>query len=117
MIEEKRYTLAELIESLGDDTHPAAVAYSNLIDIAKKHDQLWMLLDDIDTGGDMFKPDSAPYVKYVERKHRERFSISSSPLLMDNTNSEGIMAFNGAPPETAPDTMFVPLPTSGTVNE
>ena len=34
---------------------------------------LWMLLDDIDSAGDMFKADDKAYRKYVVRKQRQRF--------------------------------------------
>lgn len=36
-------------------------------------EQLWGLLDDIDTAGDMFKSDDAAYRQYVEAKQRCRF--------------------------------------------
>lgn len=36
--------------------------------------RLFMLLDDIDSAGDMFKPEKTPYFGYVELKHRERFN-------------------------------------------
>lgn len=35
--------------------------------------RLFQLLDDIDTAGDMFKPEKTNYFRCVEKKHRERF--------------------------------------------
>ena len=35
--------------------------------------KLWKLLDDIDTAGDIFKPEINSYFKYVNRKAAERF--------------------------------------------
>lgn len=35
--------------------------------------RLFNLLDDIDTAGDMFKPEQTNYFRYVERVHRKRF--------------------------------------------
>lgn len=32
---------------------------------------LFKIIDDIDTGLDMFKPDSSPYLRFVEKKIRE----------------------------------------------
>ena len=37
-----------------------------------KAEALWILLDDIDTAGDMFKPEITAYFKYVNRKAAER---------------------------------------------
>jgi len=39
---------------------------------------LWCLLDDIDTAGDIFKPELNAYFKYVAKKHAERFKYISS---------------------------------------
>lgn len=41
--------------------------------------KLWMLLDDIDTAGDMFKPEINNYFRYIEKKHRERFKVMRDP--------------------------------------
>ena len=35
-------------------------------------ERLWQLLDDIDTAGDMFKPEVTEYFKYVVKKSEER---------------------------------------------
>lgn len=47
-------------------------------------------LDDIDTAGDMFKPEQVPYFKYVARKcqeHRvERRSILNTPEIHNNVS-------------------------------
>lgn len=39
---------------------------------------LWKLLDDIDTAGDMFKPEQTGYSEYVQRKceEREKYIVS-----------------------------------------
>jgi len=37
-----------------------------------KAEALWALLDDIDTAGDMFKPETTPFFKYVIGKAEER---------------------------------------------
>lgn len=39
---------------------------------------LWSILDDIDTGLDMFKPDSTPYTEYVIKLLKRRFEILTS---------------------------------------
>ncbi len=39
---------------------------------------LWSLLDDIDTAGDMFKPEITNYFKYVNKKAAERFKYAKS---------------------------------------
>lgn len=36
--------------------------------------RLWSLLDDIDTAGDMFKPEINSYFRYVNDKAQERFN-------------------------------------------
>ncbi len=36
--------------------------------------ELFRLLDDIDTAGDMFKEDHVGYREYVERKQKERWN-------------------------------------------
>ncbi len=43
-----------------------------------KAERLWALLDDIDTYGDMFKPEQTPYFKAVDEKSRERHKILQS---------------------------------------
>lgn len=43
-----------------------------------KAEALWQLLDDIDTAGDMFKPEINPYFKYVNKKAAERFKQMES---------------------------------------
>ena len=37
-----------------------------------KAEALWALLDDIDTAGDMFKPEITPFFRYVIAKAEER---------------------------------------------
>lgn len=57
--------------------------------------QLWKLLDDIDTAGDIFKPPINNFFKYVTRKSQERhkflstdgYSIFLSQKGIDNINS------------------------------
>ena len=39
---------------------------------------LWQLLDDIDTAGDMFKPEITEHFKYVNKKHKQRHKYISS---------------------------------------
>lgn len=43
-----------------------------------KAEALWALLDDIDTYGDMFKPEHTSYVNAVDAKTRERFKHMES---------------------------------------
>lgn len=43
-----------------------------------KAEALWALLDDIDTAGDIFKPEITAYFKYVNRKAAERFKEMKS---------------------------------------
>jgi hypothetical protein len=40
--------------------------------------ELWELLDDIDTYGDMFKPEQTHYFKKVDKKAAERFKYAYS---------------------------------------
>jgi hypothetical protein len=40
--------------------------------------ELWKLLDDISTAGDMFKPEINPYFKYVNRKCEARSNVANS---------------------------------------
>ena len=40
--------------------------------------ELWALLDDIDTAGDMFKPPINSHFKYVNMKAEQRFRVASS---------------------------------------
>jgi len=44
----------------------------------KKAEALWMILDDIDTYSDMFKPEQTPYYKAVNNKARQRFKQMES---------------------------------------
>jgi len=37
--------------------------------------ELYKLLDDIDTGEDIFKSDKEGYSKYVHKKHKQRFDV------------------------------------------
>jgi len=49
--------------------------------IKHKDDQitfLWKLLDDISTGGDMFKPEINEYFKYVNKKCEDRSLVANS---------------------------------------
>ena len=47
--------------------------------ITKREEALWQLLDDIDTGTDMFKPDNShPFTQYVYKKIKERFKHLTS---------------------------------------
>jgi len=41
-------------------------------------DNLWKLLDDISTAGDMFKPTDNSYVRYVNKKVEERHKYLES---------------------------------------
>lgn len=51
-----------------------------------KAEALWILIDDIDTAGDMFKPEITAYFKYVNRKASERHShMQSDGYLILNT--------------------------------
>ena len=43
-----------------------------------KAEELWKLLDDIDTAGDMFKPEINGYFKYVQKKVEQRFKQMES---------------------------------------
>ena len=43
-----------------------------------KAEALWALLDDIDTAGDMFKPEITPFFKYVMGKSEERHNYLES---------------------------------------
>jgi len=47
-------------------------------EITGREEALWQLLDDIDTGLDMFKPELTPYVRYVQRKVHLRFEQLTS---------------------------------------
>ncbi len=38
-----------------------------------KAEALWILLDDIDTAGDMYKPEINGYFKYINKKIAKRF--------------------------------------------
>ena len=40
--------------------------------------QLWQLLDDISTAGDMFKPEMSEYFQYVNKKCEERSKVAES---------------------------------------
>ena len=42
------------------------------VDYKKMAEDLWDLLDDISTAGDMFKPEHTPYYKYVNAKAEKR---------------------------------------------
>lgn len=44
----------------------------------EKAEALWALLDDIDTFGDMYKPEITPYFKAVNKKAAERFKVLQS---------------------------------------
>jgi hypothetical protein len=44
----------------------------------EKAEALWALLDDVDTAGDMFKPEITAYFKYVNKKSQERFQHLTS---------------------------------------
>jgi len=44
----------------------------------EKAENLWKLLDDIDTYGDMFKPEHTIYFKKVNEKANQRHDILSS---------------------------------------
>jgi hypothetical protein len=44
----------------------------------EKAEQLWQLLDDIDTLGDALRPEQTPYFDAVERLHRRRHEILKS---------------------------------------
>jgi len=48
------------------------------VSLRKKLEFLWGLLDDIDTYGDMFKPEQTAYVNKVNAKAAERFKVLSS---------------------------------------
>jgi hypothetical protein len=52
---------------------------------------LWDLLDDIDTAGDMFKPEITPYFKYVNDKadERHKYLRSDGYNLFDIKQNEG----------------------------
>lgn len=39
---------------------------------------LWGLLDDVDTAGDMFKPEWQGFEKYVTQKANERWKVATS---------------------------------------
>jgi len=43
-----------------------------------KAEFLWQLLDDIDTAGDMFKPEITSYFKYINNKAAFRFQAMES---------------------------------------
>ena len=43
-----------------------------------KAEALWALIDDIDTAGDMFKPEMGAYFRYVNLKVSERFQHMKS---------------------------------------
>ena len=53
------------------------VKYSELKEAETQRNRLWMLLDDIDTAEDMFKPDINNHFKYVNKKHKIRHDICS----------------------------------------
>ena len=73
-------------------------------DCAKK---LWGLLDDIDTYGDMFKPEITPYFKAVNNKASERHKLLRSngydlfiPGTMEERESKTeLMTHNASPQE------------------
>jgi hypothetical protein len=46
-----------------------------IAELEAQRDNLWMLLDDIDTAEDMFKPEINSHFRYVNRKHRRRFEV------------------------------------------
>jgi hypothetical protein len=43
-----------------------------------KAEKLWAILDDIDTYGDMYKPEITAYFKAVNKKAAERFDVLQS---------------------------------------
>lgn len=46
--------------------------------ITKKEEELWKIIDDIDTALDGYKPEMTPFVKFIIKKVEERFKILSS---------------------------------------
>lgn len=57
--------------------HAAAVTAAKEAEVAQLREcavDLWMMLDDIDTGGDRAKTDDVLYRAIAERTHRRRFS-------------------------------------------
>ena len=47
--------------------------------LREDREKLWMLLDDIDTAEDMFKPEINNHFRYVNKTHRLRFKVFDPP--------------------------------------
>lgn len=69
----------------GDPVHPMVSSSAELVEKPAtleewktKAEALWALLDDIDTAGDVFKPEIGAYFRYVNRKSAERFQHMQS---------------------------------------
>lgn len=73
----------------GDTVHPMVMCFrpcesmlveksATLEEWKAKAEALWALLDDIDTAGDMFKPEIGAYFRYVNLKASERFQHMKS---------------------------------------
>jgi len=74
--------------------------------ITEREKALWDLLDDIDTAGDLFKPEITGYFKYVNRKTQERhkylrsdgyelFNVSKTREDMGGQKPDGITLWVG----------------------
>ncbi len=71
-----------------------------------KAESLWILLDEIDTAGDMFKPEITPYFHYVNNKSQERFK---------HLTSDGYEVFPTLPEEKKPYTFGFSADNKGIV--
>lgn len=60
------------ILQIGKKAKGALAELNKLVEDGSIDEKLWQLLDDIDTAGDMFKPEITPYFNYVVKKAEER---------------------------------------------
>ena len=67
----------EALTPLGDMA-PLIEKPATLAEWKRKAEALWQIIDDIDTYGDMFKPEHTSYVNAVDAKTRERFKHMES---------------------------------------
>jgi hypothetical protein len=93
----KEDTVEQLLETLEQSVELLHAYSAQSADLIEKYNKLWMLLDDIDTASDMFKPDHTNYYKYVTMKHEERFAVTTAPIGMPTHDEDGVMAHNVIP--------------------
>ena len=86
----------DTLNQLRDDTYNSDVTKRKGINIAvlvRIVKRYFKLLDDIDTAGDMFKPEWCKYTSAVEQLHRNRWLFVS--IEDKNKDDSGLMVVNG----------------------